>query len=100
MGNNIYPKVWQTKQAIFVLSSGRWGAYFKSGKGDDWQMFLVELIDLQAYKLMPPMTIRNRYGHKVSTTTTLLMPGTDVYRNVIQRKCRRRSSKCRARVQS
>lgn len=105
------PMVWSTKQSIFVQTQARWGAFFQvkevaaaatSGtqqqqqqqqqppqpQQQDWQMYLVDLKDHQAHKLIPPTHFKTMNGHKVSTqTATLMMTPGHLYRHLIRRSC-------------
>jgi hypothetical protein len=86
-GNQQYPKVWMTKSVIYAYSKGLWGAYFKTVKGDDWQMYLIDKRDLTSVRLIPHLTIRNSAGFKQSTSYTLLQSPEVLYKNVLKRKC-------------
>lgn len=86
-GNIHYPKVWMTKSVIYTLSKGLWGAYFKTQKGDDWQMYLIDKRDSTSVRLIPAMTIRNQEQQKLSTTFTLLKSPEQLYQMMLKRKC-------------
>lgn len=87
MGNNQYPKVFMTKSVIYIITGGRWGAYFKTQQGNDWQMFLVDKKDISTLQLLPPVQIRTKKGHKILTSTTLMQSSQRLYSQVLQRKC-------------
>lgn len=87
MGNNQYPKVFMTKSIIYIITGGRWGAYFKTQQGNDWQMFLVDKKDISTQQLLPPVQIRTKKGQKILTSTTLMQSSQKLYSQVLQRKC-------------
>ena len=89
-GNQQFPKVWMTQNVIYVLTAGRWGAYFKSQKGDDWQMYLIDKSDISAFRLVPPVTIKNRGGQEISTSSTLLRSPEQLYALLLRKKCTHR----------
>lgn len=104
-GDRSFPKVWMSKQTIFAQASDRWGTFFQAKdipatpagkKGEppaepprqDWQMFLVDLKDTRAQKLLPVLTLKTPHGHKMSTdVTTLMMSMGQMYRHHIRRSC-------------
>lgn len=88
MGNPLYPKLWQAKGVIFVQTQGRWGAFFRKNADDEWQMYLMDLHDIHAQKLMPPITIRTADGkNKLTTTPTLMMNTGLQYKHFLRRQC-------------
>lgn len=103
-GDRSFPKVWMSKQTIFAQASDRWGTFFQAKdipstptgkKGEppepprqDWQMFLVDLKDTRAQKLLPVLTLKTPGGHKLSTdATTLMVSVGQLYRYHIRRTC-------------
>lgn len=103
-GDRSFPKVWMSKQTIFAQASDRWGTFFQAKdipatppgkKGEpsepprqDWQMFLVDLKDTRAQKLLPVLTLKTPQGHKMSTDATSLMVSMgQMYRHHIRRTC-------------
>jgi len=88
MGNPLYPKIWHAKGVIFVQTKGRWGAFFRKNAGDEWQMYLMDLRDIHAQKLMPPITIQTADGkNKLSTNPTLMMSTGLQYKHLLRRQC-------------
>lgn len=88
MGNALYPKIWQAKGVIFVQTQGRWGAFFRKNAGDEWQMYLMDLRDIHAQKLMPPITILTAdKKNKLSTTPALMMSTGLQYKHFLRRQC-------------
>lgn len=108
-GDNDAPKVWSSKQSIFVQTKSRWGAFFQATPPatpathantkakappqpqtvqQEWQMYLVDMKDHQTQQLLPPAQVKTPQGHKVTTPTATLMltPG-DLYRYHIKRTC-------------
>ncbi len=87
LGDMSYPKIWMNKHIIYTLTQGLWGAYFKTEKGDDWQMYLIDKRDSTAPSLIPPIVLRTPSGQKVSTTVTLSQRSSSLYSMMLKRKC-------------
>jgi hypothetical protein len=101
LGDNNFPKVWSTPQSIFVQTKGRWGAYLQAKETPnanqqksqqpsqhEWQLYLADLKDSQAHKLIPFVHLKTPKGHKIITSTeTLLQRPGDIYRHFLKRSC-------------
>lgn len=105
-GNFHYPKVFLNQQVVMVWGRSYWVSYFKTTKGDDWQLYLLDKRDITTIQRIPPISIftaRAARNHgekendnennqrvsimKKSSTHTLNAPPESIYHALITRKC-------------